>query len=838
MAPRLNALMRVVGMDVAYQRAEGAELFYEGGDGDEVAVLDLVGGYGSLLLGHHHPALVGELTRFLAAGLPVHAQGSLRPVTQRLAAALSKRVADQLHSAARGMRPDTRRGYNVVLANSGSEAIETAIKHAVLQTGGRTLIALDGAFHGKTIGAMQLAGDASHRETFEASGLTPMNVLRVRLNDIDHLEEVFAKVDAPAGFFFEPVQGEGGVHPVTAAFARRAAALCKTHHIPLIADECQTGMGRTGRFLACEHLGVQPDYIVLSKALGGGLAKIAALLVRQDQYDHAFDLKHTSTFAGDELSSAVALKALELTDDHLLAEVRAKGCRWLAALVDLAERYPDIIAEVRGQGLMLAIELRPLNRSESFMVRMLSATDDLAVFAAGYLLREHHVRVAPTLGRSNTLRLQPAAMTSTAQMNQAIDAIERLCQRLRQADAPSLTSHLAAEQDAQDNIRQMPLRDTASVCTYRPSQLRAGAPESIRRVAWLCHLIDDADLVSLEPAFARWCAADRNRLLDRLAPWANPVVMSEVDVRSLTGQVVRLHPIMLPITSAWMWQCIDAEACEAAAALVQKGVDVARQLGCEMTALGQYTSIVTRGGRRLHAQDMGLSTGNTYSLALALEAIRSAERQHAIDPASATCAVVGAAGNIGQTAARLLAHRYRHTLLLGNPASAHRRSATRLDTLAHACPNMRVIHDPAQLRDADVVLAATSAVDQPISVEHLRHSAVVCDLSVPATVSEAVSRYRTDVTLIKGGIARLPFEEDLQIVGFPLPIGRTYGCLGEALLLGFEGERSRSFTGLVRPEQVQRIAGLAQRHGFMLDQYKDHCVLGTQSREVAHVGVA
>ena len=146
----------------------------------------------------------------------------------RLASALSQRAGGD---------------YCAVFANSGTEAVEIAIKHAIHETGSRTFVALEGAFHGQTLGALQLTADPQFRDEFELSGL---RVIRVALNDIDQLERAFADAPPLAGFIFEPIQGEGGVRPVTPAFARRAAQLCAERNTPLIADECQTGVGRTG----------------------------------------------------------------------------------------------------------------------------------------------------------------------------------------------------------------------------------------------------------------------------------------------------------------------------------------------------------------------------------------------------------------------------------------------------------------------------------------------------------------------------------------------------------------------------------------------------------------
>ena len=176
------------------------------------------------------------------------------------------------------------------------------MKHAILETGSRTFIALEKGFHGKTLGAVQLTANQDYREPFLIDGLT---VHRVRVNDIAHLEQTFARTGSIAGLIFEPIQGEGGVREITAEFAQRAAALCSARGAPLMADEIQTGMGRTGTFLACEALGVTPDYVMLSKALGGGLAKISATLIRRERHVDKFDVLHTSTYAEDDYSSGV-----------------------------------------------------------------------------------------------------------------------------------------------------------------------------------------------------------------------------------------------------------------------------------------------------------------------------------------------------------------------------------------------------------------------------------------------------------------------------------------------------------------------------------------------------
>jgi acetylornithine/succinyldiaminopimelate/putrescine aminotransferase/predicted amino acid dehydrogenase len=812
--PRLNALLRSLRIDVSYERGAGDFLYYRNSDGREVEVLDLVGGYGALLLGHAHPALVTEAQRLLGAGVPFHAQGSRREPAARLARELSRRAGGD---------------YCVVLGNSGTEAVEAALKHALLETDGRTFIALERGFHGKTLGALQATADATHREPFVLGALAGFRVVHVPANDIEALEAAFARCDDLAGFLFEPIQGEGGVRPISREFAQRAAELCAERDVPLIADECQTGLGRTGTFLACEQLGVQPDYVVLSKALGGGLAKISALLVRRERYCDGFDLKHSSTYADDDFSCTIALRVLELVDDEVLATCRRQGDRLLDGLQRLAGRYPDVIADVRGRGLLLAVEFRPLGRSTSFLLRFISAQEDLAYLAASFLLNAHRIRVSPTLSERLTLRIEPSALIGDRNLTRVLEALDDFCSRLSCADALGLTRHLVAG-GGETAARARFIRSDPGLVAYDEPRFREQQRHApLTRVAWLCHLVDADDLVSLEPAFAELSFQQREDYLAQFVSWSAPVVLSAVDVRSSAGGVVRLYPILLPFTSRWIKRGMDQRHFAQLQALVQQGVDLAHDLGCQVVSLGQYTSIATMNGTRLATRGMGVTTGNSYAVALAIEAIERAQRETGRRAEESVLVVAGAAGNIGQVCAEILAPRYRRTTLIGSTRLGSRQ---RLQALAATLPNTTTTTDLAAVGEGGVVIAALNAVDAPLAASDFAPNAIFCDLSVPASLPRGAAALRPDVLHLKGGIAALPFGEDLEIVDFPLPRGQTYGCMAEAILFGLEGVRDTTFTGALSPGQVRRVAAMAERHGFSLADYRRSCVLGSEREEV------
>jgi len=768
--PKLVEHLEFLHLDVTFERAAGCYLWPRG---SEAPVLDLVGGYGTLFFGHNHPALVEAAVEYLRAGRPIHAQGSLKPLCGRLAERLS------------------RGAYRVLFANSGAEAIEAALKHVLMERRA-PIIALEGAFHGKTLGALQLTANPAYREGFE----TGLEVHRVPPNDLPALREAFRR-HRPAALFLELVQGEGGVVPLSREFVALARELCT--EAALVVDECQTGLGRTGAFLACDHHGLTPDLVVLSKILGGGLAKIAALLIRTDRYRPELGVIHTSTYADDDLSAAVALRVLDLLTEDALAACAETG-RWLKRrLSDLAAEYPDILREVRGLGLMLGVEFMPDERS--FLLRLVGR--DLGLVVAGYLYHQHRIRIAPTLSNPMTLRVQPPLGTPRPELERFVGALGDVCERLRKGDALGLTRYFLPAR----------VRTSAEVgggwiaaCPHRPT----AAPG----VAWLFHLIDADDMVSLEPGFAALPFRDREDYLRHMERRLTPVLMDAFDVTSRTGRVARFNAILLPVTARRMAQLMEAGETAWLRACVERGIDAAEELGCDVVVLGQYTSIVTRNGRAVRPRPVGLTTGNAYAIALAVEAIERAVP----DLQGQTAAVVGAAGNIGATMSRLLSERCREVILVGRdrPASIARMRGLGL-------PNARLSTHVGDCRRAGVVVVAVGSPSPVVRAEHLAAGALVCDLSVPSGVDAAGGR---GVRVIRGGIARMPHGEAHGIVGFPLEPGLAFACMAEGIVLAMEGMRDRSFTGALSADHVRRIADLAGRHGFTLADFKTHAVLG------------
>ena len=703
-------------------------------------------------------------------------------------------------------------GIESFFSSSGAEAVEVALKHAMLESGKRSLLSLEGGFHGKTLAAVQVTSRPEYRTPFT---LDSLEIHRAQPNDIEGLRALFARHGSDlAAMIVEPIQGEAGVRILDGEFLRTAQSLCNTWNVPLIADECHTGVGRTGKFLACQQHDVRPDYIVLSKALGGGVAKIAATLIDQDRYHPEFDWVHSSTFAADEFSCTIAAEVLKIVDSDFLGHIEQVGKDLLSRLRQLKDRWPSLIADVRGLGLMLGVELQPQVDSSSLLLRMLAGTEDSLYLSAAYLLHEYRVRVMPTLSNPNTLRLQPPAIWNAEQTEHLIAALDSLCAVLDRGSAHQLAVGLLDLDPPRSQAvpHAAPSFPTVLFNRKRFQEQQQTYRKQTPRVAWLCHMIDADDLLGVEPGIEAFSMDQREQLLQRMTSFTAPVVMSSVEVSASTGESVRLYPIMLPFTSRMARHWLETQDYAWPRYLIDGAIGVAASLGCQLTALGQFTSILTRNGKAVRPSAMGITSGNTYTVALTLQAIRLAMDEMGLDGHRCTLAVLGGAGNIGQICVKQLAPCFQRTLVV---SGSRPRSVARAIELANSLPRASLVGIDA-CRGADVMLCAVSAPEPFLKSVVLDSTRIVCDVSVPSAIHRDAKTNLPNTRFIAGGLAQLPGGEDLDIASFPLPTGQTFGCMAEAILLGLANNWTCDFTGPVTAAKIETLGTLAAQYGFGL----------------------
>jgi ornithine--oxo-acid transaminase len=339
--PQMGRIVRTLGFDKVWAGGEGAHLI----DADGERYLDLFGGYGVFAVGRNHPDVIAGIEQLLAAQTGNLPQLGVTLLSGVLAEALLARAPGSVGA--------------MVPANTGTEAVEAAIKISRAATGRPRVLYAEHAFHGLTLGSLSLNGGKEFREGFGPllPGCDP-----VGFGDLQALERELAHDDV-AAFIVEPIQGKG-VNLPAPDYLAAAQRLCREAGALFVCDEVQTGIGRTGRFLALEHWGLEPDMICVAKALSGGFVPIGAVLVSRAAFERVFDgmeraVRHGSTFGGNDLAAAAALATLGVLErDGLIAHAERMGALLLELTRPLVERF-EVVADVRGMGLMWAIEFGP-----------------------------------------------------------------------------------------------------------------------------------------------------------------------------------------------------------------------------------------------------------------------------------------------------------------------------------------------------------------------------------------------------------------------------------------------------------------------------------------------
>ncbi|QSA97106.1 aspartate aminotransferase family protein [Methylococcus sp. EFPC2] len=331
-------VLKTIGYDRVYTRAQGPYLYDEKGS----EYLDLLSGFGVFALGRNHPTIIRALKDVLDAELPDMVQMDVSLLSGILAEKILEKCPPKLTKA--------------FFCNSGAEAVEAAIKFARYTTKREKIVYCEHAFHGLTLGALSLNGEEVFKEGF--GPLLP-GVSSVPFNDLAALDRALRNKDVGA-FIVEPIQGKG-VNLPGDNYLAEAAKLCKQYGTLFVADEIQTGIARTGKFWAIEHWGVEPDMILMAKALSGGFIPVGAVAMTDKIMDSVFNrmdraVVHGSTFSKNNMAMAAGIAALQVIDDEKLVENAAKiGGEIIAGLEAMIPKY-DFLKQVRGKGLMIAVE--------------------------------------------------------------------------------------------------------------------------------------------------------------------------------------------------------------------------------------------------------------------------------------------------------------------------------------------------------------------------------------------------------------------------------------------------------------------------------------------------
>ena len=422
---QLVRVLRTIGFDRQYVSGLGAHLY----DAEGNRYLDLLSGFGVFGIGRNHPTVKDALSQVLAADLP--------NLVQLDVSVLSGLLAERLLKLMPGLD-------KMFFCSSGAEAVEAALKFARFATGRQRIVYCEHAFHGLTYGALSVNGDDEFRSGFE-----PMipDCVAVPFNDLRALEAALANRDV-AAFIVEPIQGKGVNLPAD-DYLPEAARLCRKYGSLLVADEVQTGVGRTGRFLAIEHWNVEADMVLLAKALSGGQVPVGAVGLKRWIFDRVFDrmdraVVHGSTFSKTDLAMAAGLATLSVIEDERLIErARVRGAELLADFEALQARH-EMLIDVRGKGLMIGLEFGcPDSLKMRIAWRMLDQLEK-GLFCQMLImpLFARHRVIAQVAGhRMPVIKLLPPYVISDEDrvwIREAFDAVLSDCRSVRSSVLPMM----------------------------------------------------------------------------------------------------------------------------------------------------------------------------------------------------------------------------------------------------------------------------------------------------------------------------------------------------------------------------------------------------------------
>lgn len=933
--PILSKAFLSIGLDKYYYKAKGNFLYYQNDDGEDVEVLDLLGGYGATLIGHNNPIIAQQIKNYIDDYTPVHSQFSIRNPAGLLADKINYLLKKET-----GINED----FQFCFTSTGAETIEIALKHAeysrnteiqqienelnknfdlldeklkfnlsaeLLDLFGLDdnssfieiynvikkfnqeqlnsppiFIALQHAFHGK----MMVTANCTHNEMYrhylsrlkvnahflteeELSDLTDNQKYQQKFCRYvwspqivnDTIQLVSHKVRQVIAIIAEPVQGEGGVYPLSKSQVQNLNRLKDIFNCPLIADEVQSGSGRCGFLVASSDIGLNADYYALSKALGAGYMKIGVVAIRKSFFQFGFDLIQSSTFGEDDISCKIALAYLNLLFDGpnpLINRIKTLSEQFAKVLEDLFKKYPDVIKEVRYKGLLLGIEFQSTADSSSYIFQNIAAQNILGYIITGHLLNAANIRVAPSGSAENVVRFEPSLYLEQHHIKLLSERLEQVCLAIRYADAGYILKPIITRGKKQSNKPQ----------DFRKQYHQPEQPADYK-VAFINHLISANGLRDIDSSFADFSDEDLQTFINNSNFNLTTIPFKPARIRTKTGESVDFIIYPIPVTSKIISDSIAANDLCWLRAEIEKRIDQAVNDGCYSVGLGMFTSIVTNNGKSIKNNRIKITTGNALTVGMGIRAVKDTLQARNISQFN--LAVIGGAGNIGSIYAEILGSECDSLLLVGSnrqdslqrlqkvkndiytnyyklisqgfPSKSgliqrltnvidsmpkdilqqcnSQNSGEYLDAyLKKHYPNETFISVSQSIEDianCDVIICATNATELFIKSQFIKQNSVICDIAVPHNFSETDFTSRNDISFIRGGVVRTPLNDGLDPrVRAYLAENELYACMTESILLALEHYPSNFSYGNISSEQVISIMNLADKFGFSLSGVK------------------
>jgi len=854
--PYIGKLLACLEMDVSYDAGKNDHLYCRIQNQNQ-EILDLTGGYGTNLLGHHHEELIEHAIEFLKSNeIPISDQLSLQKYPGQLAEKLNEMISRH-----------TRKSYFTLFGSTGSEVVEISIHHAYLEwtkkvkkleedqvikySYGRetefkriwennwerinhvvpVIIANKKAFHGTSSGARSMMGDLERRAKF--SGILKLHSAFINDSDPDYKDQIFDAVNfskiklqvftckngrmeiipydlsTVIAAIVEPVLGEGGIREINNDFPK----VLSSFDFPLIVDEIQSGLGRTGSFLASQEF--VGNYYLFSKALGGNIAKISAISIEKERFIEEIGKLYVSTFADGGFAAKIALENLKIIDrENVAGKARMIGDRIFKKLEKVRRKYPDVIDSIQGRGLMTGINFSSKALSDHLFLRILANKKVLGYLFSSYLLRNEGLRILPSLSAPNTLRIEPSICFTTKDIMKLFKGIEKLAYLVSNGKFYDLVKHLMQGDPYIDNKGKKPENGFLHTNIDKPSAKAV-------KVAFIAHFaypIEELRMLSKELTYAsdtgiRQLFSKFEMMMDM-----EPFILN---AKNLYGGKIHLTTILLPLDSSELEKLHRTGKRNRVIENIRKGVQLAVSHGAKIISLGGYTSIITQNGKAIAVPaNTKIVTGNTLTAAVGYHNFVHELHKLFGDKKDLKIGVVGANGNIG----RILASqfyldqtvRFKDLILFGrNLVKLQEIKSEILSQFGQKDKKIIAMGHLKYLNRCDAFIVAVNTNDPIIYPEHIKKNSkvLITDLSVPKGIAEEISYFKNVHVLPFAASIKLSEDPDFMATSCS-PRGTALCCMAEAFLNAME-YIPNDMRGDISLEGFNRVYEMAKKIGFI-----------------------
>lgn len=708
------------------------------------------------------------------------------------------------------------------------------------------IIALKNAFHGKSLGSLATTYNPKYRAPFYLSDTDTIFIERENeqqlQNAINQVKDdiIFLTLDSQIAEFrrsvgkaccliIEPIQGEAGVFELSANYLLLLQKTCTENKILFIIDEIQSGTYRTGKLAASSHhLKKSADIYIFSKALGAGIAKIGATLIDKKIYDNHFDMIHTSTFADDDFSCDIAIAALDLlTNINNDSKLDIKY-----ELYKLKKKFPHLIKDIRGRGLMLAIELDDSLKNHSYEFKFFYDMNHLGSLFSSAFLNNENIRINTTLSNQLTFRVALSAFYENEDVACLINGFNNFLTKINSHDSNYFFKHIFKDFEISEfsKIKNIPHKTNVK-----------------KKAVFLNHPIKTSDLKKITKAFKNIDDIILDEIIENSFEFLKFEKYFSTVITDDHADELEIIMLSIPIPSHILKKIMHSKKNTLLQEKLQAAIEKSKQIGATTVGLGQFTSIISQNGLTLSNLGLNITTGNPYTTHLSCLAFKNAILK--LNKVDLAC--FGLTGNILSQVIKIISKdvdsirifhhediykskKLQNSVieLINYIMKIESRITRKLKVLLEKETNQERIFDDLNkiktiisvdsdknnIQQANAIILGTNTNDILVYNQQVRSGTVIMDLGVPHNLDPQLF-LRDDIIVILGGVAHLPIsnsETIIDIPSFPLSKGEVFACMAETFSIGFSGQDEIKHIGDVTIEHIDKIASIATNHGFGL----------------------